>query len=268
MSSRILTVLFFGDVFGDPGRSGIRAVVPQLKAEYKPDVIFANGENAARGRGLSTRLIKELTDSGIDFMTSGNHIFAVGEVYPYLNKPECKVLRPYNLSRNSPGRGIAVVECSNGVRVGLINIMGRVFMEPGVNLPFDAVDQAILELQSDVDCMVLDMHAETTSEKRAMGWHVDGKIQFMVGTHTHVQTADEEILPQGTAYITDLGMCGPYDSVIGMDKNIILKRFRTALPQKFEIGSDDVRVCGAVARIDLNSRRAISIERFQKKVKL
>lgn len=267
MTSRTLTILYFGDVFGDPGRTGLRRILPDLLQEFKPDVVFANCENAARGRGVSPRLVKELTDSGVDFMTSGNHIFAVGEIYPYLNSPECRVLRPYNLSRNAPGKGVAVVEARNGTRVGLINIMGRVFMEPGVNLPFDAVDQAILELQGEADCLVLDMHAETTSEKRAMAWHVDGRVHLTVGTHTHVQTADEEVMPGGMAYITDLGMCGPYDSVIGMDKNIILKRFRTALPQKFEIGEGDVRVCGIVCRIDLDAKKAISIERIQKRIK-
>jgi len=261
MTSQNLNILYIGDIFGEPGRRAVKHFVPKLKEQHDLHLVLANCENAANGRGISKRLVEELLKSGVDFFTSGNHIFAVRDIYPYLNQPESRLLRPYNMSKNSPGKGIGVVTASNGIRVGVINIMGRLFMDPGVDLPFDAVDRAILDLQQEADILVLDMHAETTSEKRAMGWHVDGRVQLNVGTHTHVQTADEEILPNGTAYITDLGMCGPYDSVIGMDKNIILKRFRTALPEKFDIGTNDIRLCGVICEIDVGKKKAVSIKR-------
>lgn len=267
MSSRLIKILFLGDVFGEPGRAAVKHFLPILKEKHGYDLALANCENAAKGRGISKRMVQEFLDAGIAFMTSGNHIFQVNDIYSYLNEPGTKVLRPYNLSKNSPGRGVGVVESPSGVKVGVINLMGRLFMDPGVNLPFDAIDSAILDLQGEADVLVLDMHAETTSEKRAMGWYVDGRIQLIVGTHTHVQTADEEILPGGSAYITDLGMCGPYNSVIGMDKNIILKRFRTALPEKFEVGVGDVRLCGVVCTIDVDKKRALSIERVCERLK-
>lgn len=265
--SQTVKLLFLGDVFGEPGREALRDVVPKLKEKHQVNGVIANVENAARGRGLSKRMVKEiLEDCHVDFMTSGNHILAVHDIYPYMNEKESKLIRPYNFSKNSPGRGAGIFEANNGVRVGVMNLLGHLFMGMAVGHPFDAVDEAILDLQGDVDVMVLDMHAEATSEKRAMGWHVDGRVQLVVGTHTHVQTADEEILPQGTAYITDLGMSGPYDSVIGMNKEIVLKRFRTAVPNRFEIGHADVRICGVVCEIDVRKKKAISIERVCERV--
>ena len=259
-------ILFLGDIFAEAGRKAVTHFVPKLREELDLDLVLANCENAAHGRGMSKRLVYEITDAGVDFMTSGNHIFDVAEIMPYMNQKDSKILRPYNFSKSSPGRGAAIVEARNGIRVGVINVMGRLFMEPGVDLPFDAVDEAILDLQGDCDVMALDMHAETTSEKRAMGWHVDSRVQLMVGTHTHVPTADEEILPGGTAYITDLGMCGPYDSVIGMEKTGVIKRFRTGLRHRFEVASKDVRLCGVVATINLNQKRAVAIERICKRM--
>lgn len=258
----MIKILFLGDVFGQPGRTAIKTLLPELKGQHQPDLVIANCENAANGRGISKRLVPELLDSGIDFMTSGNHIFHVEDIYPYLNDPHSKILRPYNVSKNAPGRGVAVVETKSGVRVGVINILGNVFMDLRVDLPFDAVDRAIMELKGEADILVVDMHAETTSEKRAMGWFLDGRVQMVVGTHTHVQTADEEILPEGTAYITDLGMCGPHRSVIGMDKDIVLHKFRTGLPKKFEVGTEDSRVCGVVCEIDVDQKKAVSIKRI------
>lgn len=259
--SDLLNVLFLGDIFGEPGRRAVKNFVPKLKEKYNLHLVLANCENAANGRGVSSRMMNELQSYGIDFMTSGNHIYYVHESYTRLNEKDCPVLRPYNYSSSSPGRGVGVVTSSNGVRVGVMNIMGRVFMEPGVDLPFQAFDQAYLELLSESDVMILDFHAETTAEKRAMGWHVDGKIQLMVGTHTHVQTADEEILHEGTGYITDLGMCGPYDSVIGMKKEIVLKRMRNQLPGRFEVAQNDIRLCGVFCQIDVTKKKAVKIER-------
>lgn len=260
-NTSLIKILFLGDVFGEPGRRAVKHFVPLLREKHGLDLVLANCENAANGRGISKRLADELCNAGVDFMTSGNHVYYVHDSYPYLNEVGCKVLRPYNFSSSSPGRGIGIVESRRGVRVGVVNLMGRIFMEPGVDLPFDSFDRAYLELKSECDLIVLDMHAETTSEKRAMGWYVDGRAHFVVGTHTHVQTADEEILPGGTGYITDLGMCGPYDSVIGMKKDVVMRKMRSQLPGKFEVAEGDVRLCGAICTIDVSRRRAVAIER-------
>lgn len=262
----VIKILFIGDIFGEPGRRAVETFVPKLIKTHNLDLVLANCENAAHGKGISRKLVTDLLSYGVDYMTSGNHIFAVNDSLSYLNDPQCKVLRPYNFSRSSPGRGVGIVESKSGVRVGVINLMGRVFMDPGVNLPFDALDDAIMELKGDCDVMVLDFHAETTSEKRAIGWYVDGKIQLCVGTHTHVQTADEEILPEGTAYITDLGMCGSHDSVIGMRKELVIRRMRTALPFKFDIGTNDIRLNGVICEIDVHKKRAISITRVSERM--
>lgn len=256
-----IKILFLGDIFGEPGRNAVKHFVPKLRDTHGLDLVLANCENAAQGRGITVKQVDELLRAGVDFMTSGNHIFHVNEIYQYLNQADTKVLRPYNFSRQAPGKGVGVVSAKNGTRVGVINLMGRVFMEPAVDLPFDAVESALLDLQGEAEIIVMDFHAETTAEKRAMGWNLDGRVQLLVGTHTHVQTADEEILPEGCGYITDLGMCGPYDSVIGMSKEPILKKFRTTLPKKFEVAVNDVRLCGVICEIDVSKKRAVKIER-------
>lgn len=236
-----------------------------MREEYALDLVLANCENAANGRGVSKRVIDELLKCNIDFMTSGNHIFDASDGFEYLQNPNSKIIRPYNFAQGSPGRGVGVVEVQ-GVRVGVMNLMGRLFMEPGVNLPFEAFDEAYRELKADSDIILLDFHAETTSEKKAMGWYVDGKIQLMVGTHTHVPTADECILPHGTGYVTDLGMCGPHDSVIGMDKNIVVKRLRTGIPQRMEPAEGDARLQGIYCEIDVAKKRAVKIERIERRL--
>lgn len=264
----LFKLIYLGDIFAKSGRDAVAHFVPKLREKWGLDMVFANCENAANGKGISTRVVKELLDAGVDAMTGGNHIYDVKEGFEYLQSPDSKILRPYNFSSQSPGKGAKVFNSPNGVKVGLMNIQGRVFMEPGVNLPFQSFDQAFLELQADSDIMILDMHAEATAEKRGMGWYVDGKVQLMVGTHTHVQTADEEILPEGTAYITDLGMCGPHDSVIGMKKEITLKRMVHQIPQRFEpADANDVRLNGIYCEIDLNKKKAVHIERICERLK-
>ncbi|MBF0105134.1 MAG: TIGR00282 family metallophosphoesterase [Deltaproteobacteria bacterium] len=257
-----MNILFLGDIFGEPGRLAIKNLLPRLKEQYSLDLVLANGENAARGRGITTKLAKEILASGVDLITGGNHILQVTEVYPCLNEKDSRVIRPCNFPKQAPGRGVGIVKSKSGVSVGVINVIGNMYLNGAADLPYDAIDDAIQKIRDEADIIVVDMHAEATSEKRAMGWYLDGRVQLVVGTHTHVQTADEEILPGGTAFITDLGMCGPYNSVIGMDKNIILKRFRTGMPQKFEIGVGDVRVCGIVCEIDLYTKKAVTISRI------
>lgn len=260
--SQILKILFLGDIFGEPGRRILTERLPALREKLGPDLVIANCENAANGKGISTKLVREILNAGVDFMTGGNHIFRVDEVYAYLNDPESKIVRACNFPQNSPGRGFAVVNTQSGVRVGVISVMGQKFMDVPVDLPFDAIDRALERLKDQSDINIIDIHAEVTSEKRALGWHLDGRVQLIVGTHTHVQTADEEILPNGSAYITDLGMCGPFDSVIGMQKEIILKRIRLALPEKFEVAKGDVRINGVICEIDVEKKRATKIERI------
>lgn len=266
MSVQILKLLFLGDIFGEPGRRAVKNFVPRMREDLNLDLVLANCENAAAGRGISEKLARELTNAGVDFMTSGNHVYGVRDSLPFFSSPDCPVLRPYNYSSSSPGRGSGVVTAKNGVRVGVINIMGEIFMNPTVNLPFDSFDEALRGIKDDADVVVLDFHAETTSEKRAMGWYVDGKVSLMVGTHTHVQTADEEILPEGTAYITDLGMTGPYDSVIGMKKEVVLRKMRCQIPAKFEVATGDVRLCGVICEIDMEKKRAVRIERVMERM--
>lgn len=257
----MIKILFIGDIFGRPGRQAVKELVPRLRNEYSLDLVIGNCENAAQGRGITPKLTQELLNSSIDLLTSGNHIWHSQDIYPFLNESTCRLIRPANLSQEAPGKGWDIVETKGGLKVAVLNVMGQVFMAPSADSPFTAVDRLLDKVSGEADLIILDMHAETTSEKRAMGWYVDGKIQACVGTHTHVQTADEEILPGGCAYITDLGMTGPYNSVIGMEKERVLKRFRTSLPVRFEVGEGDVRLCGAIIEIDEHTKKAISIQR-------
>ncbi len=256
-----IKILFIGDIFGEPGREAVKILVPKLRETHRLDLVIANCENAAQGRGVTVKMANEFFKNSIDFLTSGNHIWHSFDIYPFLGVPNCKLLRPANLSREAPGKGAGIVETKGGVRVAVFNIMGKIFMNPVPDCPFKAVDELIGQFSDESDLMVLDFHAETTSEKRAMGWHVDGKLQAFVGTHTHVATADEEVLPKGCAYITDLGMTGPHNSVIGQNKESVIRRFRTSLPVKFEVGSGDVRLNGAIVEIDEKTKKAISIKR-------
>lgn len=265
MSQPFLKILFLGDIFGEPGRRILTERLPSLREKLQPDLIIANCENAANGKGISTKLVREILNAGVDFMTGGNHIFQVDEVYGYLNDPACKIVRACNFPQNSPGRGWAVITTKSGIRVGMISVMGQKYMDVPVDLPFDAVDRALETLKDQTDVNVIDIHAEATSEKRALAWYLDGRVQLIVGTHTHVQTADEEILPKGSAYITDVGMCGPFDSVIGMQKEIILKRIRLALPEKFEVAKGDVRINAVVCEVDVEAKRAVRIERVDQR---
>lgn len=262
-----IKILFLGDIFGKPGRHAVREVVPRLRREHALDLVIGNCENAAEGRGISVRLAKELFESSVDFLTSGNHIWHSHDIYPYLNEADCRLIRPANFPSGAPGKGWGIVETKKGARVAVINMIGQIFMPQQADYPLHTLDRVFNEVHDEVDVVVVDMHAEATSEKRAFAWHVDGRVQACVGTHTHVQTADEEILPGGCAYITDLGMTGPYNSVIGQERESVLRRFRTTLPvKKFEVASGDVRLCGAIVEIDANSKRAASIKRICERI--
>ena len=256
-SSGPVKILFIGDIIGRQGRLAVEHLLPGLKERLEIDFTVANGENAAGGFGLTRKLAEELTELGIDAFTSGNHIWDRREVIGDLDSMP-NVLRPLNYPPGVPGRGWGSFEARDGTRIDLVNLSGRVFM-PALDCPFRAVD-AVLAQGPKVITLV-DVHAEATSEKVAMGWYLDGRVSAVVGTHTHVQTADERVLPGGTAYITDVGMSGPFDSVIGVDKTAIIQRFLTAIPNRFDSAAGDVRLCGAVISVDRQTRKAVGISR-------
>jgi len=253
-------VLFFGDVVGRPGREGLAYALPILKERYSADFVVVNGENASAGSGLTPATYAKLMAAGANVITTGDHIFRNRE-YPLIIH-ESPILRPANYPKAADGKGWGLYTTQAGIRILVMNLMGRVFMEP-LRCPFELADEIIATAGAQTKVILVDMHAEATSEKVALGWHLDGKVSAVVGTHTHVQTADERILPGGTAYISDLGMTGPYDSVLGREKHAVLKKLRTSMPARFEVAQNDVRAAGVVVRIDDQTGRAQSIERFQ-----
>jgi metallophosphoesterase (TIGR00282 family) len=256
-------VAFFGDVVGRPGRQALAACLPALRRRHRPDFILANAENAAGGTGLTPDVAEELFDLGLDGMTLSNHAWAKRELIPYLEH-ERRILRPLNLPGNPAGAGSAVLEPpGGGLRLGLISLLGRVFMTIHPDDPFRVGLAEARRLRAlGVAAIIVDIHAEATSEKVALGWHLDGEVSAVLGTHTHVQTADERILPRGTAYLTDLGMSGPVDSVIGVETKSAVERFLTQLPVRFEPASGPAAACGAVVEVDASSGLATRIERF------
>ncbi len=253
-----MKILAIGDIVGKPGREAIKAILPELKQKHSLDLVIANAENVAGGSGITPKLAEELFNYGIDGLTSGDHIWKRKEIFPYLES-EKRLLRPANYSLQAPGRGATVIE-KNGLRIGVINLAGRIFME-GIRSPFEVAKKEIDKLSRETKIIIVDFHAEATSEKVALGWYLDGKVSAVLGTHTHIQTADEKVLPQGTAYITDLGMTGPYDSVIGRKKEGILQRFIVQVPTRFEVAEEDVHLCGAILEIDEKNGKAVSIVR-------
>lgn len=259
-----MNILFIGDVVGSPGREAIKRLLPGLKKEYALDFVIANAENASGGSGITLRVAEELFASGADVLTSGDHIWKKREIFDFINQEE-RILRPVNFPGNPPGRGAAVYKTKGGVPIGVINVNGRVFME-ALECPFRNTLAAASELSKQTKVIIVDIHAEATSEKVALSRYLDGKVSAVLGTHTHIQTADEKILAQGTAYITDVGMTGPYDSVIGRRVEDVLERFITSIPVRFEVAKDDVQLHGAVVNVDEASGKARSIVRIQKKL--
>jgi 2',3'-cyclic-nucleotide 2'-phosphodiesterase len=254
-----MKLLFIGDICGRPGRDLIRRGLAGLVAHHGADLVIANVENAAAGFGITPDIADDLAGYGIAVMTTGNHVWDKKEIYPYFaNEP--RLIRPANFPSGAPGKGSVVVRAASGVSVGVINVMGRVFMT-ALDNPFTSVLQEIDLVRRDAAVVFVDFHAEATSEKVAMGWHLDGRVTAVVGTHTHVQTADERVLPRGTAYITDVGFTGPHDSIIGVDRTAALNRFLTAMPQRFETATENPRLNGVVVTCDAATGRAGSIER-------
>jgi 2',3'-cyclic-nucleotide 2'-phosphodiesterase len=255
-------ILFIGDIFGSPGRRAIRALLPGIVDEHAPDLILANGENAAAGFGITPKLVDELLGAGIEVLTSGNHIWDRKEILPYLAEhADGPLLRPANFPDGAPGQGLYLGCTRASVPYAVLNLQGRVFMQ-SIECPFRSADGLLKRIPDDVKIRILDMHAETTSEKVALGWYVAGRVTAVIGTHTHIPTADERVLPRGTAYITDVGMTGPYDSVIGIEKQAVIEKFLKQLPARFEVAQDDVRLCGVLVEADPSDGRAVSIQRI------
>jgi len=255
-----MRTLFIGDIFGKPGRRLILEKLRGVLHELRIDFCIANIENAAGGFGITPQIADELLNSGIDLLTSGNHIWDKRAILPYLAE-QPKLLRPHNYPKGTPGSGIYVGDTNCGVRVGVLNLQGRVFMA-AIDCPFTTGLAAIEQIRKQTPIVIVDFHAEATSEKQAFGWYVDGRVTAVVGTHTHVQTADERILPRGTAYITDVGMTGPHDSVIGSVPDLALDRFLRQMPNRLEPATGNLRMCGAVVEIDESNGRATGIQRI------
>jgi 2',3'-cyclic-nucleotide 2'-phosphodiesterase len=259
-----MNILFIGDIFGEPGRRIVRELVPELVAEIEPDLIIANGENAAHGFGITPNQVDEMLDLGIDVLTGGNHIWDRKEIIPYFAQNSGgRLIRPANFPDGAPGSGVYVGRTRAGVPYAVLNLQGRVFMG-SIECPFHTADALLNAIPAEVKIRVLDMHAETTSEKVALGWYLDGRLTAVVGTHTHIPTADERVLPEGTAYITDVGMSGPYDSVIGIEKQIVIDKFLKQMPAKFEVARGDVRLSAVLIEADPADGKALSIRRIMR----
>ena len=257
-----MRILFVGDIVGRPGRRAVSTLLPYISESEGPfDFVVVNGENSAAGKGLTKRIVDHLLGLDIDAITTGNHVWGQREILDFIdNVPN--LIRPANFPQGIPGRGWTVVSNATGLKLGVINMSGQVYMGNYDN-PFHALDLVLTEIGGQTHCILLDFHAEATAEKIAMGWYADGRVSAVVGTHTHVQTADERVLPGGTAYITDVGMTGPHDSVIGTEKDPVLHHFTTMLPIRHEVATGDVMLCGVVIELDVGTGRANSIRRIR-----
>jgi len=256
-----MRVLFIGDIVGKPGRQAIRGVLEKTISDQRIEFTIANGENAAGGMGITPLIAIEILDQGVDVLTSGNHIWAKKEIFPFLNE-ESRLLRPANYPPQVPGRGSGVFQLRNGQKIGVLNLEGRVFMKH-LDCPFRVGEKEIEILRKETKIIVVDFHAEATSEKMAMGWFLNGKVSALLGTHTHVQTSDERILDGGTAYITDVGMTGPLDSVIGIQKQVALERLLTQIPWKFDVATEENELQGVVLEIDRETGKAEDIQKIR-----
>lgn len=257
-----MRILFIGDIFGKPGRRVVSEVLPDLREKHSLDFVIANGENAAGGMGITRETAVEILRS-VDAITLGNHVWKKKDIYAYLDE-ERRVVRPANYPAGAPGCGSRVFSLDGGISLGLVNLCGRVFMD-NLDNPFTVVEQILETLIPETDVILIDFHAEASSEKMAFACYVDGRVGAVVGTHTHVQTADERILPGGTAYITDVGMTGPVDSVIGVKKELIVSKFLTMMPNKFEVAEGEAVLSAVMIDFDASTGKATGIERLQVK---
>lgn len=254
-----VNILFVGDIFGRTGREILSTQLPKLKKEYNIDCCVVNGENASHGRGLSLMCADELYAAGADCITMGNHTWDNNDIFQYID--DYCIIRPINFSSDLPGRGSILLEINDNISIGVVNVQGRVYMEPCDN-PFELTYDAVKKLREETSIILVDIHAEATAEKAAMGYYLDGLVTAVVGTHTHIQTADEHILPGGTAFISDVGMTGPHNGVIGMDRSAVLNKFIRSIPQKFKPAEGDAKLHAVYIKADANTGKAIDIKRI------
>ncbi|MBI4388486.1 MAG: TIGR00282 family metallophosphoesterase [Candidatus Omnitrophica bacterium] len=259
-----MKILVLGDTVGKPGRKACSELIPKVIAQEQIDFVVVNGENLAAGSGITKETVDEIFSAGADVITTGDHVFKKKEANELVVKDR-RIVRPLNYHQGTLGKGSTIVTAKNGVRVGVVNLLGRVFLKP-IECPFRTVEKELETLGREARVILVDMHAEATSEKVAMGWFLDGKVSAVFGTHTHIQTSDETILPYGTAYITELGMCGPYESVIGRRVDQVLKQFLTQIPTHLDVAEEDARISGAVIEVDPESGKALSIKRIHERL--
>ena len=257
----MLRVLMVGDIVGRPGRKAAREYIKKYRKKYKLDLVIANGENAAGGNGITEAVAGELYDAGIDIITMGNHTWDKREILDFIEH-EPRLLRPANYPPGTPGRGSTIVRLGNNLHAGIINVAGRVFLPP-LDCPFRTAEKLMEEIKTVTPVIIIDFHAEATSEKVAFGWFMDGRVSAVVGTHTHIQTSDERILPRGTGYITDVGMTGPKDSVLGVNKELVIQKFTTLLPVRFEVADGAAQFDALLLDIDEATGKTIKIERIK-----
>ncbi len=254
-----IRVLLIGDIVGKPGRTVLKEKLPEYLEARKVDFVIANGENAAQGSGITENLFREIVHTGVDCVTCGDHVWRRKEILPVLERDR-RLLRPLNYPPEATGKGMSVYESRAGIRVGVVTLVGRIFMGPA-DCPFHAADRAVEALRREATVIFVEIHAEATSEKLALAWKLNGQVSCVFGSHTHVPTADERVLSGGTAYITDIGMTGPYDSVIGRDKHSVIYKFQTGMHAPFDVATGDVRLCGAFVTVDSSTGKALAIER-------
>ncbi len=255
-----LRILFIGDVVGSPGRSAVSRVLPRLREQHAPDVVIVNGENAAGGFGITAETALDLFRTGVDVITSGNHIWDKKDTATLLER-EDRIIRPLNYPPGTAGQGYTLVQISPGITLAVMNVEGRVFMK-NLDCPFRAMDAAIEQVRQQTPLIFVDFHAEATSEKVSLGWHLDGRVSAVVGTHTHVQTADERILPQGTAYLTDVGMTGSFDSVIGIERHQAIQRFLTQQSVRFDVPKGNLRLNAVLIDMHVKDGKSYKIQRI------
>ncbi|MFT5192602.1 MAG: metallophosphoesterase (TIGR00282 family) [Verrucomicrobiales bacterium] len=260
-SDEVLRLLFLGDVVGEPGRKAVTQNLARIREHWSIDFVVVNGENSAGGRGITPKISIDLLRAGAAVVTTGDHVWDQKEIVPYF-PTEPRLLRPLNYPEGTPGQGSVVLDTKKG-KVGVLQVQGRTFTQPSLENPFLALEAEVARLREETPVLFVDAHAETTSEKIALGRAMDGKVSALVGTHTHVQTADEQIFPGGTAFLCDAGMCGPCESILGRQIEAVLYRFRTAMPARFPIAKGPVALCGALIDIDLSTGKARKIERFR-----
>lgn len=261
-----MKILFVGDIFGEAGRNAIKASIDSIKSKYQPDFTIANAENAAGGRGISYNTAQEIFDSGIDAITMGNHTWSRKEILRIIDS-ESRIVRPANYPKGVPGRGRLIIE-KNGLKLAVINLLGRIYMDSTVDCPFQVVDRELSFLKGQAHYILVDFHAEATSEKVAMGYYLDGRVSCVLGTHTHIQTADEKVLNGGTAYITDVGMTGPANGVIGVDKDLIIKKFTLGMPVKHDVAKGKAQFNAVIVDINEETNKASQIIRINELINI